>query len=109
MANWKRAGLWGLALLVTLASAVWQRTTGPTYPARGEVALGRQPVQLKLLRTHAGEGGLPVRVMVGERDISGLVAWRRYPTQDPWQALPMIRKGDLLEAFIPHLPPAGKV
>jgi hypothetical protein len=109
LANWKRAGLWVLAVIITLSSAVWQRTTGPTYPARGEVTLGGQPVKLKLFRTHPGEGDLPVGVKVGERDISGLVAWRRYPTQDPWQALPMARKGDTLEAFIPHLPPAGKV
>ena len=109
MTRWQRAGLWSLAVLVTLVSAVWQRTTGPTYPAKGEVLLGGQPVHLKLLRTHPGEGDLPVRVTVGERDVSGLVAWRKYPTQDPWQALPMVRRGDVLEATIPHLPPAGKV
>ncbi len=109
MTSWQRAGLWALAIFVTLASAVWQRTTGPTYPAKGEVALGGQPVKLKLLRTHPGEGDLPVRVTVGPREITGLVAWRKYPTQEPWQALPMVRKGDVLEAAIPHLPPAGKV
>ena len=109
MSNWKRAGLWVLAVFITLASAVWQRTTGPTYPVRGEITLAGKPVKMKLLRTHPGEGDLPVRVTVGERDITGLVAWRRYPTQDPWQALTMVRKGDALEAFIPHLPPAGKV
>lgn len=103
------AVLWTLAVVITLGSAVWQRTTGPTYPARGRVTLGGQPLKLKLLRTHPGAGDLPVRVEAARPDLTGVVAWRRYPTQEAWQALPMQRTGDALEAAIPHQPAAGKV
>jgi len=94
------AVLWTLAAAITLGSAVWQRTTGPTYPARGRVTLGGQPLKLKLLRTHPGAGDLPVRVEAARPDLTGVVAWRRYPTQEAWQALPMRRNGDALEAAI---------
>ena len=34
-----KTALWILAVVVTLASAAWQRLSGPTHPARGEVAV----------------------------------------------------------------------
>jgi hypothetical protein len=38
------------------------------------------------------------------------VSWRRFPTDEPWQSLPMARNDEgELEAVIPHQPPAGKV
>lgn len=104
-----RIGLWLLALLVTLASAAYQRITGPTRPVRGTVALGGTDVKLRLLRSWAGEGDLAVVVKAPDPKVAGNVAWRRYPTNDPFAALPMVREGDTLKAALPHQPPAGKV
>ncbi len=107
--NWKSAALWALATVVTLSAGVWQERTGPSYAIHGVVTLTGLPITFKLLRTHPGEGGLPVRVAVGSGNMSGTVAWRRFPTQEPWQAMNMVRSGGVLEATIPHQPPAGKV
>jgi hypothetical protein len=104
-----RFGLWLLALLVTLSSAVYQRLTGPTRPARGTVSVGGAEVKLRLLRSWAGEGDLAVRVDAPDAKVTGSVAWRRYPTNDPFEALPMARDGETLKAALPHQPPAGKV
>ena len=104
-----RIGLWLLALLVTLSSAVYQRLTGPTRPARGTVALGGAEVKLRLLRSWAGEGDLAVRVAAPDPRVTGSVAWRRYPTNDTFSILPMAREGETLTAALPHQPPAGKV
>ncbi|HMM36993.1 MAG TPA: hypothetical protein PKA62_19990 [Thermoanaerobaculia bacterium] len=104
-----RVGLWLLALLLTLSSAVFQRLTGPTHPVRGTVTLGGTEVRLRLLRSHGGDGDQPVVVKVADRAVSGSVAWRRYPTSDPFAVLPMVREGETLRAALPHQPPAGKL
>jgi hypothetical protein len=98
-----------VALAVTLLSAVWQRRSGPTYPVRGRVSLGGSPVELTLTRTHAGPGDQPVRVAGPGAGVTGTVAYRRYPTNDAWTALPMAREGSDLVAALPHMPPAGKL
>ena len=105
----RKAWQWVLAVVVTLASAVWQRMSGPTYPARGTVTLGGAPVTLKLTRSHGGPGDQPVRVTVPDRAVTGLVVFRRFPTDDPFTVVEMRRDGDVLAAVLPHQPPAGKL
>ena len=100
---------WTLAILITLASAVWQRVSGPTYPIRGTVDLAGQEISMKLIRSHGGPGDQPVAVAVPDQAVRGDVVWRRFPTGDPWQVLPMARQGDELQAALPHQPPAGKL
>jgi hypothetical protein len=104
-----RWGVWVLAVVVTLASAVYQRMTGPTYPVRGTVMLGEREISLRLERTHGGPGDQLVRISAPDTSVSGEIAWRRFPTQDPWQRLPLVRSGDVLEASLPHQPVAGKL
>src|SRR5512146_2264184 len=104
-----RVGLWLLALLLTLSSAVWQRLTGPTNPARGTVTLSGREVRLRLLRSHGGTGDQPVVVKVPDPKVAGTVAWRRYPTDEPFTLVPMVREGESLRAALPHQPPAGKL
>jgi hypothetical protein len=104
-----RVGLWLLALLLTLSSVVWQRLTGPTHPKRGTVEVGGTEVRLRLLRSHGGAGDQPVVVTVADPKVTGRVAWRRYPTDDPFTFVPMVREGETLRATLPHQPPAGKL
>lgn len=99
---------WVLAVVVTLGSAVWQRMSGPTHPARVRVELGGESVKLRLPRSGTTGQDLPVRVRaVG--DATGVVAWRRYPTNDEWQTIQMAREGSELVAMLPHQPAAGKI
>lgn len=105
----RSALLWAAALLLTLASAAWQRTTGPTYPVRGTVHVGGETIEYRLTRTHEGEGDQPVEVRASERGIAGDVLWRRYPTDDPWRSIEMVRSEEDLRAALPHQPPAGKL
>ena len=98
-----------IAFLITAVSALWQRWSGPTYPVRGHVSLGGQEIRIRLTRTHGGEGDQPVTVVVPDASVTGKVAWRRFPSNDAWSFLPMERKGETLEAALPHQPPAGKL
>jgi hypothetical protein len=105
----KKTTLWILALLITLASAVYQRQTGPTYPLEGELDLDGSQVTYSLTRTHGGPGDQEVEVTAADPAVTGMVTWRRFTSTEPWTTAPMERRGDLLVAALPHQPPAGKV
>jgi hypothetical protein len=105
----KRIVLWILAVAITLGSAWWQRTTGPTYPVRGSVSLAGRQIALRLERSHGGDTDMPVRVAIDDPAIEGEVAWRRFPTSDPWTKVPMTRGTKGLEVSLPNQPPAAKL
>jgi hypothetical protein len=105
---------WTIAFVLTLASAIYQRTTGPTYPAKGTVHLGGQDIAFRLERSHAITDRQPVTIIVADPGVTGFVEWRRFPTSDPWLALPLVRSGETLQTLIPPapeplMPMAGKL
>lgn len=102
--------LWILAVVVTLASALYQRMTGPSYPVRVRAELAGEPVRARLARTHSVSGDLPVRVRAADPQVAGEVRWRRFPTDEPWRALPLARDDQgRLAAQLPAQPSAGKL
>jgi hypothetical protein len=103
--------LWFAAFAVTVVLAVFQRTTGPSYPLRGEVAVpGGAVVDHSLPRSHGGPGGLAVDIEVPSAITGGRLEWRRFPTDEAWRAIALSRQdGVRLGAEVPHQPPAGKV
>lgn len=100
---------WVLAFVVTAISAIYQRVTGPTYPVSGTVQIGHAPVPYKLLRSQGGSEDAPVRISLADTSISGVVEWKRYNSDDPWQVLEMRKVDGALETRLPHQPPAGKL
>ncbi len=100
---------WGVALVITLVSARWQRMSGPTYPVEGAVELGGRRIALTLERSHGGPGDQAVRIRTADPEVGGEVAWRRFPTAEAWSVLPAARHGEWLEAALPHQPAAGKL
>ncbi len=101
--------LWILAIVVTLASAVYQRATGPTYPKRVSWEAGETAVKARLPRSHSVSADMVVPVTVQAGDPTAVLRWRHYPTDQPWTEVPMTRVGDRLEAPIPAQPASGKV
>ncbi|HLE60338.1 MAG TPA: hypothetical protein VI700_02280, partial [Thermoanaerobaculaceae bacterium] len=100
---------WALAVVITLGTLVWQRTTGPTYPARGSVKLGGQTIMMELKRSNSTASDQPVHVTVADPAVSGEVIWRRYPKTEPWQVVELKREGGELKAMLPRQPAAGKL
>jgi len=105
----KSSTLWIVAVLLTIASAVYQRMTGPTYAVRGAVTLGGQAYGLRLERSHHTTHDQLIRIGIADPTVQGEVKWRRFPTTDPHQTLPLVRNGDALEAALPRQPAAGKL
>jgi len=101
--------LWIIALLVTLASARWQRMTGPTHELPGDVTLGGTRIHYVLQRTHKGAGGQAVVIAAVPDDVTGAVEWKPWRSKEPWTVAPMRRDGAALAAELPHQPPAAKL
>lgn len=101
--------LWTLALIITLASAVYQRLTGPTYPVRGKAQIGGSAVSFKLLRSETVTSDAPIVLQVPDSSISGYVLFRRYNSHDPWSGMTLWRENDKLLARLPRQPAAGKL
>jgi len=101
--------LWFLAFILTAAFLVWQKISGPTYEKRFDTELVGTRIKGELLRTHSITADMPVTIHVPDEAVSATVVWRRFPTDDPWIDLPMVRDGEVLRAQIPRQGMAGKV
>ncbi len=98
-----------MALLVTLVAAIYQRITGPTYPARGRAKVGTEEVSYRLIRSYDGPGDALIRIAARSQEITGSLEFKRYRSRDSWSREPLQREGSFLVGRIPHQPAAGKV
>ena len=101
--------LWILAVAITLASAVYQRATGPTYPMKGKTSLGGMEIKYGLERSHGGDDDHPVSIKIPDHSINGVLSYKRYKIDESWTQIQMNHDGDYLKAYLPHQPPAGKL
>jgi len=102
---------WIIAFAITAATALYQRTTGPTYPLSGKAAVAGVTINYKLLRSHGGESNAVVSVKTGDSALRGVLEWKRYKTNDAWTPAPMTfdTGTGMHSAELPHQPPAGKL
>ena len=100
--------LWTLAVILTLASAVYQRMTGPTYPLKGKAVVDGTEVRFELPRSAETTGDAEVAVPA-TAPLEGWIEWKRYPTDDDWTREALVRDGDRLVGRLPAQPAAGKV
>jgi hypothetical protein len=94
-----------------VASAVYQRRTGPTYPLRGRINVAGQQLNYRLPRSAENIG--VARIVIPDPGVPGRVLWRCYPTADPFTVVFMAPESDgnkkMLTARIPPQEAAGKV
>lgn len=106
----KKILLWTLSFFITLGFAVFQRATGPTYPVRGSLTTpSGVKVSYRLPRSCTIGGndcGLKIKA---DKQLSGLIEWKRYKTGDAVTAVPFTASPDRPCAFAPDQPPAGKL
>jgi hypothetical protein len=100
---------WILAVVLTLASAVYQRLTGPTHPARGKAAVGGAEIGYRLPRSAANDTDCEVSVRIADPAVTGTILYRRFKTEDAWTKLGLERQGDRLVGLLPRQPAAGKL
>ena len=100
---------WILAFCITVATAIYQRISGPTYPMSGSVSLHGVSVNYRLDRSHGGDGDHQVRIQTASPEITGRLSWKRHKTSDDWVIVPMEFADGALVGSLPHQPPAGKL
>ncbi len=84
----KKFALWSLALLIMISAIIYQRTTGPTYPFRGEVELGGKTHKYRLLRSHETTHGAPITLPdPGLPSFSATLYHKRFKTADEYTPL----------------------
>ena len=97
------------AVVVSLASMVYQRMTGPSYPKKYEINVDGTDYSFSLPRSNNGrQSDYPVRIELPE-EFSAELIWRVYPTDNAWDTLDMVRDQETLVASLPLQPPAGKI
>ena len=109
MSTKKNILLWITAIALACILMIYQRQTGPTYPVSIDKEIAGETVEMKLPRTHGGDGSEIIEILMKNQQVSGRMQMKRYPSRDDWTDYPLTRTGDLLTADIPHQPPAGKM
>lgn len=101
-------GLWVLAFILMLSAGVYQRYTGPTYKLRGSYSAGEEVIKYRLIRSAYSTADTVVTVPAPE-GVAGDLVYRRYPTDDDFTRVPLVRRGEELVGTLPAQPPAGKL
>jgi len=104
----KKTLFWILALFIVLGTSTYQRLTGPTYPKKETISLGGKEYKFKLLRSHGGESNCKFGITL-DKEVSGKIFYRQYPTNQEYKEVELIRNGDSLMIEVPHQKPAGKL
>jgi len=108
--NWKQTTLlWFLTVLVTLASVVYQRMTGPTHPVRGKVEIAGETLKYKLLRSHEITSDAVMEFAISDTNVAGVFTWRRYISHDQWTNDTLKVVNNKITVAVPKQPSAGKV
>jgi hypothetical protein len=105
----KRFLLWTLAVIITVASAVYQRVTGPTYPLRGKATVAKETVRFRLPRSAENARDCEIALKVMNPSLTGYVSYKLFKTEDSWTEIALERKGETLVAHLPKQPAAGKL
>ncbi|MFC1565264.1 hypothetical protein ACFL6G_10030, partial [candidate division KSB1 bacterium] len=68
-----------------------------------------QVIEYSLERSHAGTTDHEVKIRLSDTEITGILSYKRYKTEDPWTEVQMSRDGENLTANLPNQPRAGKL
>jgi len=104
----KQTWLWILAAVITLAAAIYQRTTGPTYSKKVDFQLRGQTITAELPRSSTSSDSCRVELNIPAH-IPAEIYYKRYPTDDPWSKQQFRKNQDGQVAALPPQPPAGKI
>ena len=92
---------WSLAFIITIASAVYQRVTGPTYPQSGSLQdFNSQTIKYKFERSHSSSSNYLIEINTGNENIRGKLHWRKFNSNEEYTVVEMT--GDkILKAELP--------
>ncbi len=102
--------LWLLAIVLMLASVVYQRATGPTYPVKGKLTTADQEFKYKLIRTQETTEAATISLPNTDSGrFSANLHFKRYQTKDSLSVSPFTLNGEAFSTNLPIQPSAGKM
>lgn len=81
--------LWIIAVVITAVSIIYQNTTGPTYPKKGNIIFAGKQIDFKLDRSWLINSDCPVKIYTNDSLIKGALVWKRFNMQDNEMSKPM--------------------
>jgi len=105
----KKTIFWILAVVITLASAYYQRTTGPTYPKKINIELSGDILEFKLPRSNVSEENCLIEIPVNNQNIQGEIYYKRFPTNEKFNIVKLNIEDSKLVGYLPKQDPAGKL
>jgi len=99
---------WTIAVIITVAAAMYQRMTGPTYPLKTTATVSGSEYSFALKRSQTNTHPCMIRLEVPE-EVSGTVHYRRFRVNEEWTAVEMKHDGTKLAGELPSQPAAGKL
>lgn len=106
---YKKILFWIIAIIITLAVAVYQRMSGPTYPESYKFQANSKEYKIRLPRSQNGTSDAMIRLGIEDAGIGGIIYYRRFNTGDPLDTINFHRENQELVAWLPGQPPAGKL
>ncbi|MGC8866294.1 MAG: hypothetical protein ACP5O2_11310 [Bacteroidales bacterium] len=101
--------LWILAFVLMLASATYQRLTGPTHPKRGKIEIEGHIIKFRLLRSQENDENAKIAIQVADTSIHGIYKYKRLNVNEEWDGGILQLQGNELVGFLPKQPAAGKL
>ncbi|MCC7520456.1 MAG: hypothetical protein IT220_02375 [Flavobacteriaceae bacterium] len=107
----KQLFLWTLAVILTIAAVIYQRSTGPTYPFKGKLTQANKEFKYKLLRSQETTEGARITLpTIDAADYQATLHFKRYKTMDSITPIAFEYSKDMkFEAQLPIQPAAGKM
>lgn len=104
----KKGILWLLAVIITLAAAIYQRSTGPTYPKDMTFTIEGTQYEASFPRSSSGSDSCRIALDIPQ-SVDARLYYKRYPTKDSWSTQPFVHQANQQVAALPPQPPAGKL
>ena len=104
----KKILFWVIAVLITVAAAMYQRMTGPTYPQKVPVTIEGSEYALSLKRSQTNTHPCTIGFEIPD-NITGKIFYRKFRAEEEWISVPMNRDGNRLAGELPSQPAAGKL
>jgi hypothetical protein len=104
----KKPLFWTLAVVITVASAFYQRLTGPTHPLRAGADVAGSTFHFELPRSGDSTADEVIKLAV-PAPAGAYLEYQRYKTDDPWTREDFVRTDGDLVGSLPRQPAAGKL
>lgn len=96
---------WFIAAVITIASAYYQRISGPTYPESGVF----ENISYSFETSHSTSSGQVVEISLPDKNSEAFLYWKRFKTKDEFSVVRMLPQNGTASAMLPAQPPAGKL